>query len=86
VRLEPGHHELRAVLKPELLPGEFVLDIGVHELTPTATIDFVERVLQFSVSASDGDEETYSWGVRGYLRAETTWELQRAAATGGLDP
>jgi lipopolysaccharide transport system ATP-binding protein len=86
VRLEPGHHELRAVLEPELLPGEFVLDIGVHELTPTVTIDFVARVLQFSVSASDGSAETYGWGVRGFLRAETRWALERTVATGGLDP
>ena len=27
----PGVHELRAELEPELLPGEFVLDLGVHE-------------------------------------------------------
>ena len=51
-----------------------------------ATVDFVERVLQFGVSASDGDEETYAWGVRGYLRSETRWELQRAAITGRLNP
>jgi lipopolysaccharide transport system ATP-binding protein len=84
VRLEPGRHELRAVLEPELLPGEFVLDIGVHELGH-ATIDFVERVLQFGVSASDGDEETYAWGVRGYLRADTRWEHESAPATGRLE-
>jgi homopolymeric O-antigen transport system ATP-binding protein len=83
--LERGVHELRAVLEPELLPGEFQLDIGVHELGH-ATADFVERVLQFGVSASDGDAETYSWGVRGYLRSDTRWELQRAAVTRSLDP
>ena len=85
VRLDPGRHLLRAQLEPELLPGDFLLDIGVHHRTG-ATVDFVERVLQFSVSASDGDEETYSWGVRGYLRSETRWEVQRAAITGRLDP
>jgi lipopolysaccharide transport system ATP-binding protein len=84
VRLEPGLHRLRAELEPELLPGEFVLDIGVHELHH-ATVDFVERVLQFGVSASDGEDETYAWGVRGYLRADTRWEVQRPAATGRLD-
>jgi ABC-type polysaccharide/polyol phosphate transport system ATPase subunit len=87
VRLEPGRHGLRAELEPELLPGEFVLDIGVHELADAtvSTVDLVERVLQFDVGASDGDEETYAWGVRGYLRADTRWELQRAPATGRLD-
>ena len=29
--------------------------------------------------------ETYGTGVRGYLRAETRWELRRAAATARLD-
>ncbi len=85
MRLEPGRHGLRAELDPELLPGEFLLDIGVHELGH-ASVDFVERVLQFGVSASDGDEETYAWGVRGYLRSDTRWELQRPAITGRLDP
>jgi lipopolysaccharide transport system ATP-binding protein len=85
VRLEPGLHELRAELDPALLPGEFLLDVGVHEVTG-ATVDFVERVVQFGVSASDGDEETYGWGVRGYLRSDTRWELRRAAVTGRLDP
>jgi lipopolysaccharide transport system ATP-binding protein len=84
MRLAAGRHELRAVLEPELLPGEFVLDIGVHELGH-ATIDFVERVLQFGVSASDGDDETYVWGVRGYLRADMRWEHQSAPATGRLE-
>jgi lipopolysaccharide transport system ATP-binding protein len=87
LRLEPGSHWLRAELEPGLLPGEFLLDIGVHEHGgTTVTADFVERVLQFGVSASDGDEETYAWGVRGYVRSQTRWELQRPAATGRLDP
>ena len=33
MRLEPGVHELRAELEPALLPGEFVLDLGVHDVT-----------------------------------------------------
>jgi homopolymeric O-antigen transport system ATP-binding protein len=84
LRLEPGRHWLRAELEPELLPGEFLLDIGVHELGH-ATVDFVERALQFGVSASDGGDETYAWGVRGYLRSATRWELQRPAITARAD-
>ena len=85
MRLEPGVHELRAELEPELLPGEFVLDLGVHEGVSGATVDLVERVLQFDVGVSDGEGETYAATVRGYLRAETRWELRRAAATARLD-
>jgi homopolymeric O-antigen transport system ATP-binding protein len=85
IRLEPGRHELRAELEPELLPGEFVIDVGVHERVTGATVDMVERVLQFGVSPSDGEGETYATSVRGYLRSETRWELQRAATTARLD-
>jgi lipopolysaccharide transport system ATP-binding protein len=85
VRLEPGVHELRAELAPALLPGGFVLDLGVHERLTGATVDLVERVLQFDVSVSDGEGETYAATVRGYLRAETRWELGQAAATAPLD-
>jgi lipopolysaccharide transport system ATP-binding protein len=84
MRLDAGVHELRAELDPELLPGEFLLDLAVHDVTG-ATIDMVERVLQFAISVSDGATETYGTGVRGYLRADTRWELRRAAATARLD-
>jgi lipopolysaccharide transport system ATP-binding protein len=85
MRLDPGVHELRAELEPELLPGEFVLDLGVHDRVTGATIDMVERVLQFDVGATDGEGETYAVAVRGYLRAQTRWELRRAATTARLD-
>jgi lipopolysaccharide transport system ATP-binding protein len=84
MQLDAGIHELRAELDPELLPGEFLLDLAVHDIAG-ATIDMVERVLQFGVSVSDGEGETYGMNVRGYLRAETRWELRRAAATARLD-
>ena len=77
IRLEPGIHELRAELEPALLPGEFVLDLGVHERVSGAALDLVERVLQFDVSVSDGEGETYAATIRGYMRAETRWELRR---------
>jgi len=85
VRLEPGVHELRAELTPALLPGGFVLDLGVHERVTGVAVDLVERVLQFDVGVSDGEGETYAATVRGYLRAETRWEVGQAAATARLD-
>ena len=86
MRLEPGVHELRAELEPELLPGQFVLDLGVHERVNGAAVDLVERVLTFDVGVSDGEAETYAATVRGYLRAETRWELRQTAATSRSDP
>jgi lipopolysaccharide transport system ATP-binding protein len=84
MRLEPGVHQLRVELEPALLPGEFVLDLGVHERVSGAAIDLVERVLQFDVGVSDGEGETYAATVRGYLRTDTRWELQREASTARL--
>ena len=75
--LEPGQHHVRVQLEPALLPGEFVLDLGVHEGVTGATVDLVERVLQFAVGVSDGEGETYAATVRGYLRTETRWVLRR---------
>jgi lipopolysaccharide transport system ATP-binding protein len=75
--LEAGQHHVRVQLEPALLPGEFVLDLGVHEGVTGATVDLVERVLQFAVGVSDGEGETYAATVRGYLRTETHWVLQR---------
>jgi lipopolysaccharide transport system ATP-binding protein len=83
IRLEPGIHELRAEVEPALLPGEFLLDLGVHERVSGAALDLVERVLQFEVSVSDGEGETYAATIRGYMRAETRWEL--AGTTARLD-
>jgi lipopolysaccharide transport system ATP-binding protein len=85
VRLEPGVHELRAQLAPALLPGEFVVDLGVHEHVSGSAVDLVERVLRFDVGMSDGEGETYAATVRGYLRADTRWEVGQATATGPLD-
>src|SRR5215218_8621850 len=86
-RLEPGVHELRVELQPALLPGQFALDIGVHErLVVGDEVDLVERVLQFEVGASDGEGETYSGPARGYLRSDTQWEVVKPAATAGADP
>ncbi len=76
-RLEAGTHELRVELEPGLLPGEFVIDLGVHEGITGAAVDLVERVLQFDVGVSDGEGETYAATVRGYVRTETHWALQR---------
>jgi lipopolysaccharide transport system ATP-binding protein len=76
-RFEPGVHELRAELDPELLPGDFLVDLGIHHVTG-ATIDMVERVLRFDVSPSDGARETYGIAVRGYVRADTQWEARPA--------
>jgi hypothetical protein len=79
--LGPGLHRVRVELAAGLLPGEFVVDLGLHEGVTNATLDFVERVLQFDVGVSDGRAETYAISVRGYLRAESHWDLERADAT-----
>jgi lipopolysaccharide transport system ATP-binding protein len=80
-RLEPGVHKLRAELEPNLLPGEYVIELGVHEGVTGTTVDMVERVLQFGVSPSDGEGETYAITVRGFMRPESRWAVQQPAIT-----
>jgi len=84
-RLEPGFHELRAELALRLLPGQFALDIGVHErLVYLADVDLVERVLQFEIGVADGDNETYLRTPRGYLRSDTQWEVGKPAVSAAI--
>ena len=75
-------HELRAELEPDCCPASSCSTSGCTSVTGAA-VDLVERVLQFDVGVSDGEGETYAATVRGYLRAETRWEVGQAAATRG---
>ena len=100
LQLEPGRHEIRAELNATMLPGEFWIDIGLHDFD-RAVIDHVERVLTFSC-LNTGFEETETWpwhstNGRGYLRLGSRWasresdaelpavEIERGSDPAGLD-
>ncbi len=78
LKLAPGRHEIRARFdSTTLLPGEFTIDVGMHQLIGL-TMDFVEQALTFTAlnTAHDGGEDRWPWAVvRGALRPPTTWTV-----------
>lgn len=84
VTLEPSMVELCVEMSPNLLPGRFGIDVFMHH-RDDVTIDWVEQVLQFSVSDTSAiDDETYviqrriSNPIRGYVRPyNTIWHTPK---------
>jgi lipopolysaccharide transport system ATP-binding protein len=74
LRLDAGPHVIEAHFAVTLLPGEFTVDLGLHD-SGGATLDWVERALRFKAGAvsQDGSEQ-YPWHVvRGHVRPAVTW-------------
>jgi lipopolysaccharide transport system ATP-binding protein len=74
--LRRGVHEVTATIEVDLLPGEFMLDVGLHRMTG-ATIDWVERLLRFTaLNAAEHGDDCYRWaGVRGFVRPHSRWSV-----------
>jgi lipopolysaccharide transport system ATP-binding protein len=75
--LEPGVYEFSADIEVTLLPGDYSVDIGIHQ-ADVLSYDFVERVLDFSsVNKPTGDVAKYPWPTtRGYVRPASRWLMQ----------
>jgi lipopolysaccharide transport system ATP-binding protein len=73
-QLERGVQTVSAELQATLLPGEYVLDVGVHRRSGI-TIDYLEQVLRFTgLNVPETGEDHYPWpGVRGFVRPESQW-------------
>lgn len=72
-RMQPGWHEIRLVIEDTFFPGRYSLLVGIHK-PDGATIDFVERALDFEViNTGRGEPDHYPWSVRGYLRPSQRW-------------
>jgi lipopolysaccharide transport system ATP-binding protein len=86
-RLTPGRQEVSAVLEANLLPGTFTVDVGLHRID-SATVDFVERALDFStLTVSEDGSEHYPWpSVRGFARPESEWTLEEVSPRAGPPP
>jgi len=72
---------VRARIDSTLLPAEFVVDVGILD-SNGVTIDYVERVISFSVKnvAADGSRDTYRWEhVAGHVRPDSRWEIGERA-------
>jgi len=79
VPLAAGPREVTVELDALLLPGEFMIDVGVHRPNGT-TIDFVQGALRFSVlNAAEEGHDHYPWNVvRGHVRPRAVWSDVRA--------
>jgi lipopolysaccharide transport system ATP-binding protein len=76
--LVPGMNEVEVEVEVALLPGEYVLGVGVGH--PNATnIDTVPRAFRFTgLNDPMPGQTSWSWGdVRGYVRPESTWSQAR---------
>jgi len=75
--LAPGRHRVRADLDVTLLPGEFTLDVGVHDMKTQRSYDWVERILTFTaLNEPVSGEDRYPWpDVRGSVRPPSEWSV-----------
>jgi lipopolysaccharide transport system ATP-binding protein len=74
--LDPGRHRVRVSLDAGLLPGDFLLDVGVYH-SNEIPIDHLDGALRFRVlNVSDDGEDRYPLTeVRGHVRAPSTWSV-----------
>jgi len=73
IRMAEGTHEIRLRIEDTIFPGRYSLLAGIHKIDG-ATVDFVERALDFEViNAGRDDPNYYPWTVRGYLRPMQSW-------------
>jgi lipopolysaccharide transport system ATP-binding protein len=75
-RLAPGTYHVAVDLDFVLLPQQYTFEVGIHH-ADGATVDFVQRVHDFSVLnvAEDGGDH-YRWSVvRGYVRPRAKWSI-----------
>jgi lipopolysaccharide transport system ATP-binding protein len=79
VDLGPGRWHVDVGLDPALLPGSYALTVMVHHENGT-TIDAVEAIMPFSVSAAARDGgDAFPWSqVRGSVRPPSRWSVVSA--------
>ena len=77
---DPGTHEVAVTLDVTMLPGDFTIDLGIHEPNGL-THDLVERVFTLGVGKIGGEGRRYQWGaVRGSVRAPSHWSFESTSA------
>jgi lipopolysaccharide transport system ATP-binding protein len=76
--LTPGLNEVEAEVGIRLLPGEYILDVGLHHATGV-TMDFVLGCFRFTTLNQPAEGEAgWPWPeVRGYIRPDSTWSPAR---------
>lgn len=78
IELSQGLHCIEAEMENNLLPGGYSLSIGLHSATTgTASIDYIENVMEFSVlnvSEPGSDNYPFDW-VYGSVAPKTIWKI-----------
>jgi lipopolysaccharide transport system ATP-binding protein len=93
--LKKGRHHVIAEFQNNLLPRQYMVDLGVHQKDGT-TADFVQRTCSFTVlKVAEFGTDHYPWPqVRGFARMPASWEVacngdepmaDGAPATGNAD-
>lgn len=60
--LKAGENSIEVVIENRLLPGNFLLTVGIHNASTTLTIDYHEYIADFEViKAARNALESYSW-------------------------
>ena len=76
LQLEPGVTEVKVEVDLTLIPGEYWIDVGIHDFDRTIT-DYIERVLNFAcVNIGYGQTPNYPWPStqgRGHVRIPSRW-------------
>jgi lipopolysaccharide transport system ATP-binding protein len=83
-RLGVGVHSVEVDFEIDLLPQQYTFEVGVHR-SNGLTIDFVQRVLDFSVAnVAEREDDHFKWSaVRGYVRPATRWSGPSEVADDG---
>ena len=77
--LTEGLNEVEVEVAMTLLPGEYAIDVGVHN-PGGVTADFVSAAFRFTaLNQPEPGQDRWPWpNVRGYVRPESTWSEARA--------
>jgi lipopolysaccharide transport system ATP-binding protein len=82
-RLSRGSWRVQLDLSATLLPRSYVVDVGLHRASFGSTIDWVERVTEFTVLgiSSSGADKYFATQTRGFFRPAARWSLEEAKET-----
>lgn len=86
LRLAEGLNEVEVEVAVTLLPGEYALEVGIHDIRG-ATSDFVPGAFRFTaLNAPVEGQESWPWpNTLGYVRPESSWSEARPLSDRPVD-
>jgi lipopolysaccharide transport system ATP-binding protein len=82
--LSPGRWHVEIDISATLLPRTYTLDLGVHRARYGTTVDWIERVMTFTVLnvSRSGHDTHFPAQTRGFFRPSAVWRLAQPQAPG----